>query len=409
MAGASLTTVSALLKDLYIPPTVEQLNNEVLIVQRVESSSKELIPGNKARISLHKTRSGGIGDRIEDEDLPTAGNQGYAYAEFDIKYKYGRFRVTGPSMVRTSSDAQAFLSTLRGELDGLKNDLRRDMARQCYADGSAKIAQCGTTSSSTTVQLNTTSGAEAIRKGHLHVGMNIDIGTAADPTTIASARSITSVSLTNSTVVISGAAVTTSSSHYVFRAGNSGNTTNGVSVREIDGLQKLVASAANTVGGIDASAAGNDYWDNLRATSVGTITIDKILGYLNEIDAEGGDPTLWITTPGVQRQVFNQLQAQVRYTNSDRLSGGFKSLDVSGYPLVADKDCPNGTMFLLTEKHLKLFSDQDWHFLEEDGKVLKWVDSRDAWQGVMARYMNLGIDRRKPQYIATGITDSTGL
>ena len=88
---------------------------------------------------------------------------------------------------------------------------------------------------------------------------------------------------------------------------------------------------------------------------------------------------------------------------------GFKMLDVSGYPLVADKDCPNGTMFLLTEKHLKLFSDQDWHFLEEDGKVLKWVDSRDAWQGVMARYMNLGIDRRKPQYIASGITDSTGL
>ena len=409
MAGASLTTVSALLKDLYIPPTVEQLNNEVLIVQRVEASSKELIPGNKARISLHKSRSGGIGDRIEDEDLPTAGNQGYSYAEFDIKYKYGRFRVTGPSMVRTSSDAQAFLSTLRGELDGLKNDLRRDLARQCYADGSAKIATCGVTSAATTVVLATTSGQEAIRKGHLHVGMVIDLGTAADPTLRASARTVTGVSLANATIDISGAAVTTAGTDFVFRAGNSGNSTNGVSVREIDGLQKLVSTSANTVGGINASTSGNEYWDNLRATSVGTITIDKILGYLNEIDAEGGDPTLWITTPGVQRQVFNQLQAQVRYTNSDRLSGGFKMLDVSGYPLVADKDCPNGTMFLLTEKHLKLFSDQDWHFLEEDGKVLKWVDSRDAWQGVMARYMNLGIDRRKPQYIASGITDSTGL
>lgn len=408
MAGANLTTVNALLKDLFIPPTVEQLNNEVLFLTRFESSSKGIIPGNSAVITLHKTRSGGIGARGEDEDLPTAGNQGYARATFDIKYLYGRFRITGPSMVKTAGDAQAFLGVLRGELDGLRNDLTRDVARQAYADGTALIAQCGTTTTSATIVLNATQGAEQIRKGHLHVGMYVDIGTTADPIAIASARQITAVNVSTPSITVSGSTVSTTSSHYVVRAGNRG-TTGSVAVKEISGIRELVATAAGSVGGIDSSSAGNEYWDNLRATSVGQITIDRILQSLNEVNAAGGDPTLWISTPGVQRQVFNQLQSQVRYTDTQSLSGGFKAIDVSGYPLVADKDCPNGYMFMLDEKHFKLFTDQDWHFLEEDGKVLKWVLNRDAWEGVMARYMNFGIDRRNVQYVLSGITDSTGL
>ncbi|MCC6382831.1 MAG: hypothetical protein IT304_10000, partial [Dehalococcoidia bacterium] len=60
MAGATLTTLSNVLKDYYLPPVVKQLNDEVLILQRVESRSQELF-GNQAVVPLHKGRSGGIG------------------------------------------------------------------------------------------------------------------------------------------------------------------------------------------------------------------------------------------------------------------------------------------------------------------------------------------------------------
>ena len=129
--------------------------------------------------------------------------------------------------VTKKSDAGSFLQVLKAELDGLRNDLRRDMARQVYGDGTARIAKCGTTSTASVVVLaadaasgtDVFAGKEAIRKGHLYVGMLVDIGTVAAPTTIASGREITAVDYDNGTITISGATVSTTSSHFIFRAG----------------------------------------------------------------------------------------------------------------------------------------------------------------------------------------------
>src|SRR5690242_20102006 len=144
MAGATLTTLSNILKDFYLPPVVEQLNNEVLMLQRLEARDQELF-GNRAYMPLHKTRSGGIGAAPENGALPAAGNQGFDKAVYDLKYLYGRIRVTGPAMAKTASEAGAFLKALQSELDGIRNDLKKDLARQVYADGTGEIAQCGTT------------------------------------------------------------------------------------------------------------------------------------------------------------------------------------------------------------------------------------------------------------------------
>src|SRR4051812_39657722 len=103
--GASIaSTLGAILKDLYLPPVVEQLNNEILLVQRLEKSSDEIF-GNQAIVPLHVNRSGGIGSRAENAALPTAGSQGYAKAVYDLKYHYGRVRVTGVAMAKTASSA----------------------------------------------------------------------------------------------------------------------------------------------------------------------------------------------------------------------------------------------------------------------------------------------------------------
>lgn len=404
MAGANLTTLSNILKEFYLPPVTEQLNNEVLMLQRLEARDQELF-GNAAIVPLHKTRSGGIGPAPEDGALPTAGNQGYARASFDLKYLYGRVRVTGPAMAKTASEAGAFLQALKGELDGIRNDLKKDLARQVYADGSAKIATCGTTTASTTVVL-AAADAEQIRKGHLHIGMVVDIGTSADADSIAAARSITDVNASTPSIVISGAAVTTSSSHFVSRAG-ARSATDGTSY-EVDGLAKLVSSAANTVGGIDASAAGNSWWDNLRDSTGGAITQDALVQAFNRVRIAGGDTSLMVGSFGLQRTLYNTFTNSVRFVNTQEFKGGFTAIDIMGKPFVADVDAPFGKIFLLDEKFIKVFSPRDWHFLDEDGHVLKWVTGYDAWEAVLARYLNLGISRRNVQMILTGLTDSTG-
>jgi hypothetical protein len=405
MAGANLTTLSNILKEYYLPPVVEQLNNEVLIVQRLEARDQELF-GKEAYVPIHTARSGGVGARGEyagAANLPTAGNQSYNKAVFDLKYLYGSVLVTGPSMAKTASEAGSFLQALKSELDGIRNDLQIDVARQCYGDGTAQIAQCGTTTASNVVVL---ANSEALRKGFLYINQVVDIGTAASPASVASAVTITDLSVASGTITVSGSAVTTSASNFVFRSGSGINATSSF---EMDGLQKLVTSgSANTVGGIDSSAAGNSFWQNLQDTSGGALALDKMMQNYNQVRIAGGNLSVVLSTFGLQRAFFNLLQSQVRYTEPQTIRGGFQVLEFQGMPFIADRLAPFGKVHWLDESYLKVFTNRDWHFLDEDGHILKWVPNADAWQAALARYMNLGISRRNVQLVQSGLTDTTG-
>lgn len=404
MPGANLTTVSSILKDLYLPPVIEQLNNEVLFLQRLETRNQEIF-GNQAVVPLHKTRSGGIGARGEDIALPSAGNQGYARAVYDLKYLYGRLRVTGPSMAKTRSEAGAFLQVLKGEMDGLRQDLKQDLSRQFYGDGSAQLCQCAASGPSNTVTLNATSGAEAIRKGFLHIGMIVDIGTTSDYDVIAAARTITDVAVGTPSITIDGAAVTTTTSHFVIRSGAAIDSS---TIYETAGLQQIVATSANTFGGINAASAGNSYWDNLRDTSGGALALDTLTKAFNQVNIAGGDVSIMISTFGLQRALFNLLQGQVRYVEPTEIRGGFKVLEYMGKPFVADRHHPFQKIHILDEKYLKVWTNRDWHFIDDDGTVLKWVTGYDAMEAVMRRYLNLGVNRRSTLMVISGLTDSTG-
>lgn len=398
--GATLTTLSNLLKDYYLPPVVEQLNNEILILQRLEKRDQELF-GKQAVVPLHTSRSGAIRGVAEGGTLPTPGNQVYAKATYDLKYLYGGVQVTGPSMAKTASEAGSFLQALKSELDGIRNDLALDVARQCYGDGTGTIATTNAVTS-TTVTLKS---AEPIRKGYLYIGAVVDIGTVANPTASASAQTITAVSTASTGSISFAGSQTTSNNDIVTRSGsNSANTTN-----EIDaGLQKLVSTSANTVGGIDASSAANSYWDNLRNTTGGALSLDTMMQAYNQVKVAGGNLTAIIGSYGLQRSYFNLLQSQVRYTEPTSIKGGFSVLDFMGMPFIADRLAPFGNLYFLDESYLKVFTNRDWHFLDEDGHILKWVANQDAWQAYLARYMNMGASRRNCQMVVSGLTDANG-
>src|SRR5690242_8378355 len=115
MAGATLSTLSNVLKNFYLGPIQDQFNNDILVQQLLGWSSENL-EGLKAVLPLHTARTGGIGSRGELETLPTAGSQGYAQATFDLAYHYGRVQVSGQSISKTKSQAGAFITAMKSEL-----------------------------------------------------------------------------------------------------------------------------------------------------------------------------------------------------------------------------------------------------------------------------------------------------
>jgi hypothetical protein len=408
MAGATITTLNNILKEFYLPPVVEQLNNEVLLFQRLESSAQELY-GKAAFVPVHTSRSGGVGARAELATLPVAGNQVYDRAQYDLKYLYGVVQVSGPSMAKTASEAGAFLKSLQSELDGIRNDLKKDTARQIYGTGDGVIA----TVASATATVITLTSDEAIRKGQFYVGMLVDCGTIASPTADSTAQAISAVTLATPSITVP-ASGSPAAGHFVFRSGaNTASATN-----EILGLQATI-NATNTVstlgqlattfvGAIDSSQAGKGYWNNL-VQSLATLNLDNMQKAWGQVRVAGGETSLMIGSFGVQRQYYGLLQSQVRFNEPMKLASGFQSLDFMGKELVADVDAPFGKLYFLDERFIKVFSNRDWHFLDEDGLVLKWVSNLDAWQSVLARYINIGVSRRNTMLVGTGITDATGV
>src|SRR6266404_7329 len=103
--GASVaSTLSNILKDVYQGDVVEQLNNEILITQRIERENSDF-SGNQVVLSVHKQRSAGVFARGENVAFANAGAQLYAKPVYDIKALYGRLRVTGLGRIKTANQA----------------------------------------------------------------------------------------------------------------------------------------------------------------------------------------------------------------------------------------------------------------------------------------------------------------
>lgn len=395
MPGASLTTINAALKEFWENALAYQLNDKVLLLNRLQSTTENLY-GRYALIPLHTARTGGLSARAEYGTIANPTNQGVAQAQYNLKYLYGRGRVSGPSMERTSSKEGSIVSVIELEMNRLLDDAKVDAARQLYGTGDGKVTQCGVTTASTTVVLNGTGFNEAIQKGQIYVGMVIDVGTVANPVLRATGVTVTGIVPATPALTVA-VAITTAVTDFVFRAGNADATP---LCYETSGLQQAVSTAANTFGLIDATLAANSYWDNYRINQNANLTLDAFTKAFNTVNGiAGGSVSCVITSYGVQRAFFNLLQSQVRYMNPMQLASGYQALDYMGVPVIADKDAPYGQVYFLDERWFRIYSNQDWHWMDDDGKVLKWVTNQDAWEFILRRYMNMGLSRRNAQLV----------
>lgn len=410
MAGALVSTVSNVLKDRYLGPLNRQLNDEVLVHQILGLDKANIdLDGNRAVVPVHKNRSTGIGARLENETLPASSKQSYDKAVFDLTYQYGRAEFSGQAIQKTKTDAGAFIRVISEELDKLRDDLALDQARQVYGDGTARIVALADTATSAT---HTIASAEPIDKGFLYPGMLVDVGTQANPVLKLTADAIVSVS---GTTVVFTTSFTAAATDYIFRASNAAASS--VS-KEIDGLQKLVSTAANTVGGIDASTAANAYWDNGRTNVAGAVSLSQMMIDTNKLNAKGAKNSdlVALTTPGIARRLFetSDFKSNVRFVDdsagSMQLKSGFEKLAFSAgsgtYTLVMDRLAPWGSVFFVDKSRLKVFSPGGWDFLSRDGLTIRWVSDKDAFQAVLFRYYNLGTGRRNTSHVQYGITDT---
>lgn len=397
---ASLATASAILKEVYEPRMRKQLDDDNVALRRIQRSSngvENTVGGRYVTFPIKTRRNSGIGARNELEALPTPGQQGNAAGRIGLKYLYGGIRITGQAMKLADSNYQAFASVLDQEVEGLRDDLAKDLNRQVYGDGSGVMC---------TLSAGTGNTLTANDVMYLQEGMQVDIvdGTTlanSTPTVKASNRQITAINTTNNTFTVDGASVTATATDVVVRFGNVN--------REWTGLKAIVKSTG-TLYNINPAVEG--VWKASEDTNGGTpraLSEGLLITMADQIRAKGSYPTLILTNLGVRRAYFNLLSQQRSYTNTKTFEGGFTGLafttDKGEIPMVTDTDCPKGTAYMINEKELTLYREADWSWMDEDGSKWQRVIGYDAYEATMFQYSELATHRRNAHGVITNIIE----
>lgn len=394
--GATLTTATNILKEIYEPKIQDQLMNDLVTSKRLEQTSEGVtseVGGKYVVFPIHVKRNHGIGARLEMEQLPTAQNQGYASARVSLAYLYGAVRLSGQTMELAKTNGQAFASVLDQEMEGLQTDVAKDMNRQVFGTSVGVLMTSTAVYAANTITTTNTQ--------YMEVGMVVDVYDSTGVTNKATARNVTAVTAT--TIVVDGAAIATGASgDIVVRTGSLN--------RETIGLQQIV-SATGTLYNVDPTVETK--WKSTVNANGGTnraISESLMIKMIDDIRQQGGKTTLITTTPGVRRSYFNLLVQQREYSNTTEFEGGFKGLkfttDNGDVPLISDFDCQPNRMYFLNEKALKYYRESDWSFMDRDGSKWQRVIGFDAYDATLYTYRQLGCHRRNSQGLVSDVTES---
>jgi hypothetical protein len=402
--AATLSTITPLLKEVYQGRIREQLNNEVTTLKRITRSSSGVsneTGGKYVTFPVHTRRNSGIGARNEMEALPAAGQQGHAAARIGLKYQYGGIQLTGQAIALSETDPKAFAKALDNEIEGLKNDFKKDLNRQIYGSGNGAIG---------TVKTNGTGvNIVAVTDARLfQIGAVVDVVTVSGPTVAVSGRTVTAVDLTSgaNTVTLSGATFNVTAGQIITRTGSS--------FREITGLESIIASSG-TLYNIDPSAEPE--WTAEVSSNGGTaraLSEGLMIQMADRIRTRGGSTTVIFQSLGVRRSYFNLLSQQRSVVNQQEFKGGFTGLafttDNGEIPVVADVDAPLGKQYFVNEDALTFYRDQEAHWLDRDGSMWKQVRDAsgdyDAYYARLVEYHELGTDRRNTHGLISDIIES---
>jgi hypothetical protein len=402
--GTTMSTISALTKEIYEGTLREQMLDEVTTLTRVQKTSEGVtsdVGGKYVVFPIETGRNSGIGARLEMEALPTPGNQSTKAARVGLRYQYGGVRMSGQTFELAKSNSQAFVSALDLEMNGLKSDLGVDLNRQVYGNGQGALATITAVATGTTFTVSHTLWLSTF------VGAVVDVWDSTGTTQKASGRTVTAASGTSAT--LSGANITSAVGDIITRTGSQGKN-DFTDQREWTGLQNIVIGTGSGGGALynvtDPVWTGNVFGNGgtPRALSEGLMTTA-----VDAVRARGGETTAMFCSLGTRRAYANLLVQQRRFTNTQSFTGGFSGLafttDKGDIPLVVDTFATPGTIWGLNEKQLKWYRESDWSFMDRDGSMWQRVIGYDAYDATMFQYSELGTHRRNTHFVIQDIIE----
>lgn len=388
MATQTLAAADAILKDMYRGPIIEQLNYKTYMLDRIERDSESVdFTGRRAIFPVHSQPNQSPTSFTDGGTLATPDFQEWIDGIVNIKYHDGGFEVTDQTVRQATGDnAGSFVNVLEANTKGLAQDMRKNMNRQVFGNGSSGII---TTLTSSPVAVN---NFTVDSTQYLRVGMPIDIVAVANGAVRAAAITITAINRTTKTVTVSANVSATLTTDGLTKPGAYGN--------EIEAGLRNVTSTDRTLHGINSATAGNEFWNGKRRDAAAATAGESLFEQLaDDIGAEGqGEVDAFLTSRGIRRRLADTYQSTKRFVDAKavEIHGGYTAIFVNEIPVISDDDVPKGWAFAIREASWKWFevAEPDW-LKSKDGTVWHLADGsvagtkRAAWQAWFIWYAAL--------------------
>jgi len=412
--AASLTTLSAVMKQFYLGPLQDQLNNEIMAFDLFQKEKVDWV-GREAIIPVRTARNSQTAFSATAA-LPIAGQQTYASLTVSAKYLYGRMEIQGPAIAQAKASVGAFINGLQVELDGAMETVKNSADQAMFTGGGAvgflnerenfgaNVAiefsgnidlipeGAGSKVAGTLVRLDTYKSIPVTMYRDAGAKQHIKFDGAVDTRDIDGAG--TAAAGTAHCVII-GAKTAESMGIY----GNLGEKTHFGVDRSVgtDVVLQSIVRAANTAGTGDRV----------------DLETGRMQAILDDIATESGaTPDCMIAHYVFRQQYVGQLSftsaattATSRTKSVDNGDAGFDmgSLSFNGIPLKVSRHCGKGLLIFLHTKSWSLVQIEDPNLADLDGNVLSRVTGSDSYEAYVRYYYNLVCKQPNRNAILVGL------
>lgn len=402
MALLTLTAGDALLKVRYLGPVREQLNNKTVLANRIDrDESTQTVDGKSFSVPVHYKRNNQSGSgRPDNGTLPSVDSQASVVAVVPNKYIYATIEVTGPTMAATRTNLGSFVRAIDDEVKGATRDMKKAFNRQLHSNGVDALGYWTTADDTsgtiiddsqgnaftnlgfgaTTCDLMTISGGTVTKRGDSIVVTLVD-----EATTGWNVTWVGSVSgSADADVLVPEDTMAT------------GASAAGYSMMGIDGIINDTNPPLLGSGLHGLAVATNSWWKAQNFGNSGTLrtlTLALMQAPLSQIavrsDYEESDVKFLLGNVYIRDKYEQLLIADKRHVNTLELDGGFTGLDYSGKPFVTDTQCKRNVIFYVTPETMKIFRNQDFSWMDMDGKIWHRRENKDSYFATMYHYGDL--------------------
>ncbi|MBE5743482.1 MAG: phage major capsid protein [Clostridiales bacterium] len=389
----TMNTADKVLKTAYLDVVSEYLDyNANAFLSKIKKTTDN-VWGKEIKKLVKAGINGGISAGSEDGELPESYANMYNEFVIGLKNLYGTIELSDKAIRASENKSGAFTSLLNEEINSLMHAANINFSRMLFGDGSGRLGSVsnGNLNSFVTdqpqnfiegmpIQFRDMSGT-LLHDGKVFRVQSVDI-----PSNKVYVYGVPTWSLVED---FDGSA-------YVNNAYNN----------ELTGLMSLFDRKVGSVYGV-----GKDTYKNLFPRvkeNAGTISENMIQAQIDEVEERsGGKINFILCSSGVKRAFIDHLSTYKRNVETMEVAGGHKTVSFNGIPVVSDRFCPKGWMFLLNTDDFAIHQLCDWEWIEgEDGRILRQLENKPVYRATLVKYAELLCSRPWAQTAISGITEA---